>query len=114
MSATYTYEKIGAYVRYSAALVRHYASPKWLARKLLRPATIGCAYAAVALYTFGHVAATNYRADQHEYTACDRARAARDPDAYDRCEQPNSPIDAMLGAAAGAFWPLYLAWELQQ
>lgn len=102
------YETIGAYTRLSAKWLRHRALPEFW-----HPRTIGLGYLAIAFVTFGHVAAVNYRADKYEYEQCDRHRKANDDASYDRCEQPLALEDALYGAGAGAFWPLYLSWELQ-
>lgn len=107
-------ETLGAYMRLTAAWLRHYASPLSLLRGLWRPATLGVAYVVIGFVTFGHVASANYRADQHEYEECDRNRRVNEGNSYNSCWQPDAVIDAGKGVGAGVFWPLYLSWELQQ
>lgn len=61
-------------------------------------ATIACAYVAIGILTFGHVAAApRHCADAHSDTLI----------------QCRSIHHVLAGLGAGVMWPLYWSWEVQ-
>jgi hypothetical protein len=91
---------MGASLRDRASRAAHGA-----AARLRHPATIACAYALVGVVTFGHYAAEATRY-QHQFCATYEQRQK----SIDDCYGP-IPLGAFM---AGALWPLYWSWELQQ